>query len=94
MDNNQRDNRQSGGGNRGPQHGPGKNNSTFMIFLIVTLVTLLGMALLNNVWEETSSVEITYDEFLDMLDAGQVESVVITSSQLEIRTDSNPLAQC
>ena len=92
MENNQRDHRQQGGGNQGPNRKPGKNNSTFMIFLVVTLVTLLAMAVLNNVWNDTTSVEITYDQFLDMLEAGQVEHVTITSTELEIETSKSLLS--
>lgn len=93
MNNNERDPRQRGGGNQGPQRGPGKNNSTFMIFLVVTLVTLLSMAVLNNVWNDSASMEITYDQFLDMLEDGQVEHVTITSTQLEIETNASVLAE-
>jgi cell division protease FtsH len=82
MDNNQqRNNRPSGGGNQG---GPDKNRSTFTIFLVVTLVTLLAVALMNNFRNSTTAQEITYDQFLEMLDNGQVGSVVISSSKITI----------
>ena len=91
MDNNQqRDNRPPGG--QGPQRKPGKNNSTFMIFLVITLATLLIMAFINNVFSNSSSVEITYDRFLEMLEKDEVESVVIYPDQLEIKTKVNELA--
>ena len=93
MDNNQRDRRPQGGNNQDPNRGPGKNNSTFLIFLIVTLVTLLAMAVMNNVMDDTTSMEITYDQFLDMLEAGQVESVTISSTQLVIETNASLLAE-
>ncbi|MDO4323133.1 MAG: ATP-dependent zinc metalloprotease FtsH [Lachnospiraceae bacterium] len=81
MDNNQqRDNRPNGG----DQNGPGKNRSTFTIFLVITLITLLAMAMLNNARSSTAAVEITYDEFLDRLDRGLVESVVISSTRIDI----------
>ncbi len=80
MENNQqRDNRPGG-----DQGDPNRNRSTFTVFLIVTLVTLLVAALFNNARSSTSAVEITYDEFLEMLDSGVVESVEIGSSQIEI----------
>ena len=82
MDNNQqKDNRPSGGGNQG---GPQKNRSTFTIFLVITLITLLAVAMMNNVRNTTTAVEITYDEFLDRLDRGLIESVVISSTKIEI----------
>ncbi|MDO4298175.1 MAG: ATP-dependent zinc metalloprotease FtsH [Lachnospiraceae bacterium] len=86
MDNNQqRDNRPGGGGGQGPGGSNPKNNSTLMIFLVVTLLTLLAMGLLNNVTKDTRSQEITYDQFLDMVDSGVVESVTMDSLQITIK---------
>ena len=82
MENNQqRDNRPSGGGNQG---GPQKNRSSFTVFLIITLITLFAVAMLNNMRNSTTAVEITYDEFLDRLDQGLIESVVIGSTRIDI----------
>lgn len=92
MDNNEQRNTRPPG-NQGPQHGPGKKNSTFMIFLVITLVTLLLMAFLNTMFSNTSSVEITYDQFLEMLDEGRVKSVTIGSSRIEIETNANALQE-
>ncbi|MCD8104138.1 MAG: ATP-dependent zinc metalloprotease FtsH [Lachnospiraceae bacterium] len=93
MDNNQNDNRRNGnGGDQGPNR-PGRNSNTFIIFLAVTLVTLLVMALLNSsLGSSTSSVEITYDQFLELLDEGQVSSVTIYSDELEITLKSDVLS--
>ncbi len=84
MDNNQQRNNRPSGGGQGPQGDPNKNRSTFTIFLIVTLVAVLAVAMLNNMRNSTAAVEITYDEFLDRLDAGTVERVTITSTRIEI----------
>ncbi|MFR8548649.1 MAG: ATP-dependent zinc metalloprotease FtsH, partial [Lachnospiraceae bacterium] len=88
MENNQQNtNRPSGnpgpGGPGGPG-GPEKKRSTFTALLLITLFTLLAVAMLNNLRESTSSVEITYDEFLERLDSGLVESVVISPNEIEI----------
>ncbi len=77
------------GPNNNRNNGQGPNNrrggSTFSIFLIVTLVTLLIMAIFNNAWGGSSSTqEITYSEFLELLDEGKVDSVEIGSSQIDI----------
>ena len=90
MDNNQHRDRRPSGNNNGQQQGP-KKSSTFLIFLAVTLVTLLVMAFLNNSISNTSSVEITYDEFLDMLESGRVETVTLSDSQIDIETKTNAL---
>ncbi len=88
MDNNQqRDNRPGGNGGQGPggpNGGNNKNSSTLMIFLVVTLLTLLAMGLLNNATSDSRSVEITYDQFIDMVDSGVVESVTMDSMQITI----------
>ncbi len=84
MDNNQQKNNRPSGGNQGPNGDPERNRSTFTIFLIVTLVALLVVAMLNNMRNSTSAIEITYDEFLDRLDAGTVESVEISTSRITI----------
>ena len=80
MDNNQQRNDQpNNGGNQGPQGGPNKNRSTLTFFLAVTLISLVVMGLINNlinnVGRDYSYQEITYDEFLDKLEDGQVQSV-------------------
>ena len=85
MENNQQNtNRPSGNGGPGGPAGPGKKRSNFTALLLITLFTLLAVAMLNNLRESTSSVEITYDEFLERLDSGLVESVVISPSEIEI----------
>ncbi len=95
VDNNQGNNNGQGPNNNG---GQGPNNrrggSTFSIFLIVTLVTLLIMALFNNAWGSSSTtMEISYSEFLDLLEEGKVDSVEIGSSQIDItlKQDSDSL---
>jgi cell division protease FtsH len=86
MDNNQQnDNRPGGNRNGRGSGGQGpKNTSPLMIFLAVTLVALLAMGLLNNMMSDTSSVEITYDQFLDLVDSGVVDSVTMDSTQITI----------
>lgn len=82
MENNQQNtNRPSGNGGSG---GPEKKRSNFTALLLITLFTLLAVAMLNNLRDSASSVEITYDEFLERLDSGLVESVVIAPDRIEI----------
>ena len=84
MDNNQRNNGPGGNnnGNRGP--GGNKNHSTIMIFMIVTLVTLVLMSFFNNMVKDTTSQEITYNQFLEMVDKGQVKKVIFEDDKLTI----------
>ncbi|MCM1162125.1 MAG: ATP-dependent zinc metalloprotease FtsH [Roseburia sp.] len=74
------------GGNNG--QGPGGNGpqkgQSLMVLLIASLIVLLGMSYIMRLMTDSSSKEITYDEFLDMVEAGKVESVVITSDKINI----------
>lgn len=92
MDNSQRNNGPGGdqNGNKGP--GGNKNHSTIMIFLIVTLVTLVLMSFFNNMVKDTTSQEITYDQFLEMVEKGLVEKVVCENDKLTIIPKSQPFA--
>ncbi len=92
MDNQQRGNGPERG--RGNQNGPGnnKNHSTLLIFLVVTLVTLLIMSFFNNMVKDSTSQEITYDEFLEMLEAGNVEKVEVDTNKLSITPKNQPFS--
>lgn len=77
-------------GNNGGNNGPGSGDSgpqkgqSLMVLLIASLIVLLGMSYLMRVMTDGSSKEISYNEFLDMVEEGKVESVVITSDQINI----------
>ena len=91
MDNQQNHN----GPDRGRQNGgPGnnKNHSMFLVFLVVTLITLLIMGFVNNMLRDTTSQEISYDEFLTMLEAGNVEEVEVESTRLKITPKAQPFS--
>lgn len=74
-------NNNGNGGNN--QKGPQKRQS-FMLLLVAALITLLSMSFLMNSVSNSSSKEITYDEFLQMVEDGKVDSVLIKSDKLEI----------
>ena len=76
MDNNQ---------NRKPDDQNGnKNRQSLLILLVCILVSLMCMTLFSGVLNTTTSRKISYDEFIRMLDKGEVESVEITNSTVEI----------
>ena len=52
------------------------------MFLIIAMVAILFWNFIGNAG--SSSESITYDEFMDMLDNGQVESVEVGSSRIDI----------
>lgn len=91
MDNNeQRDNRPGG---QGPGRGPNNKNhrSPLIALLSIAVAVLLFMALFNGLTGSSGSEEITYDKFLEWLDAGYVKSVTINSSTIEIELKGDEL---
>ena len=59
-----------------------RNRQGILMFLIIALVGILFWNFIGNMG--ASSKEITYNEFLDMLEKDEVASVKITSSQIDI----------
>ena len=52
-------NRNNGNGNQNQN----RNHSTLLIFLVVTLLTLVVMSIFNRMMDDSTSMEITYDQF-------------------------------
>lgn len=83
MDNNQ----MNGNNNNNNNNGDNKNNKNsqmFLAFLLISLVMLFVMSYMNSKMDQMSSKEITYSEFLEMVEKDEVESVKISSSQITI----------
>lgn len=82
---------QNGNGNGNGNNGNGRNNrgnQAFMAYVIVSLVVLMIMSLLMNRFSEMTTEEITYTQFLEMVEEGQVESVKFDSYQINITPKS------
>ena len=77
MDQNQNRN-QDPNNNKGP-----KNKQSLLVLLICIMVSLFGMNMLSRMTSNVSS-EISYSKFIQLLDKGQVESVVINSDDLKV----------
>ncbi len=81
--------------NRNDQKGnpnQNRNHSTVLIFMIVTLVTLVLMSIVNRAMNDSTSMEITYDQFLDLLDQNLIDSVTVDTDKLTIVTKKQGLA--
>lgn len=81
QDNNQNgnnDNNSNGNGNGTP---PKKQSLLFL--LIATLVTMLCMSYFMKSFDEATTRELPYNEFVQMLEDNKVESVYITSDRVE-----------
>ncbi len=84
-----------GNGNRGGNNGNGNRNGgqgdqnprrqSLLLFLIAALVTLLCMSYFMKVMNNAANREIPYNEFIEMVENGEVESVEIGSDQITIK---------
>lgn len=70
--------------NKGPNNGgPNKNKQSLLVLLICVMVMLVCVNLLSRMTRGMTN-EIEYSEFVQMLEEGQVESVVLKSDTLTI----------
>ncbi len=83
--NNNSDKNQNNKGNHSPQ-----NKQTLFILLIVSLVMLLLLSYMRSFLSSASTQKITYDEFIEKVDAGEIESVKIGSDQITITPKEQP----
>ena len=81
---------------QGPGNGEGpRNKQTLLMALVCILVALMFLGLMNNVLGDSSQEEISYSQFLQMVEDDQVDEVIIQSNILTIIPDpdsSDPLA--
>ena len=85
-DNNGNSNGNNNNDNNNNGNGPGKkgNGQTILVFALFTLVALLVMSFFNNYFNNMSSKQTSYTEFLAQLEAGNVASVVYVYDTYEI----------
>ena len=90
--NNQNQDPHGSGNGEGP-----RNKQTMLMVLVCVLVALMFLGLMNNVLGNSSQREISYSEFLQMVEDDQVERVVIQSNILTIIPDpdnsENPMME-
>ena len=68
----------------GNEGGGFKGNQSLLIIAIAALLTFTVVGFLRNQVKEGNTREIAYNEFLQMVDEGSVESVVIGNTQITI----------
>lgn len=88
---NNRNNGNNNGNNGGNGNKPPKNSQTIAVFLIVTVISLVIMMFFNNLMRGSTSQEITYNKFIEMLEDGEVKSVEIESGQYVITPKVQPM---
>lgn len=77
--NNQENNHNKQNNNQSP-----KNKQTLLILLISTFITLLCISYMEKSLTGATNKEISYNEFLDMIEGGKVERVVVESDRISI----------
>lgn len=82
--NNDNNNQNGGNNNRGGGSRNNRNGQMVMMFVLITLVALLFMSLISKWQTQMTAREISYTEFLQMVDAGKVKSVELSSQQIDI----------
>ena len=96
MDNYNKGNQPNGGDNQNKGNNDqnnGKNNrggQTFMIYVITSLIVLFFMTMMMNRFTEMSTQEITYTQFLEMVEADEVEAVEFDTYQINITPKEVP----
>ena len=90
MDNSGNNNQPNGDKNNNNKK-PGKNSQTMLICTLITLVLLLMISMVSSRLTTQTELEISYTEFKQMVEDGEVESVAIGSSIIEItpKTDED-----
>ena len=68
-------------GSNGPEAPKGQS---VMVLLIASLIVLVTVSYFMKTMDGGATKEITYDTFLDMVEEGKVEKVVVTSDRIEI----------
>ncbi len=84
--NNNRKQNSNNNGNNNENNGNNGNNGgqMLLLFLLATLGILFVMSLVTRFQNSATTKEISYSEFLQMVEDGEVESVEISSYQIDI----------
>lgn len=79
---------------RNNQGGPDNQKKNKIVSVVVTLiVALIFTSLMSYMFDSATKKEITYNQFIDLLDQGQVEKVTFDANKIYIvpKTDGTPL---
>ncbi len=96
MDNNNPNpsgNNDNGNNGNNQKNQPPKNKQTLLILLIASLITLLFLSYFRTMISNASAQEISYNEFITMVEEGKVDKVVVEADQITItpKQQDNPL---
>ena len=71
--------------NGGNNNNKKRNGQSIFWMVVITLVVLLMVSSLTNRVSSLTNQEITYTEFMNMVEEGEVDEVVFTSGQIQIK---------
>lgn len=78
--------------NGGNKNNNNRNGMTIMVFILAALLVLFFTSLLNSCAKSATNKEISYSEFISMVENDKVEKVKFTSNKIEITPkDDNKL---
>ena len=79
--------------NRGQNSGPGKPgshmNQNLIILIVAVVMSFFLMSAGKGMLRDRSQQEVNYNEFYQMVEAGEVESVVVTGTQINIQVKAD-----
>lgn len=84
-DNGGNNNNKNGNNGNNGNNGPGKRNNgqTILVFIMFTLIALFVISLFSSHFNEMSSKETSYTEFLAQLEAGNIKSVEFGNYEID-----------
>ena len=65
-----------------------RSSQTITILLIAALITFVTVYLMKNAFTSSSEQELTYNQFIQMVENEQVESVAVGSTRIEVHPKS------
>jgi len=89
MENNNNPNRPNnnpGGGGPNQNGNNPKKKQNILLFLIAAMVTMLAISFFQGLG--TSNSEITYNQFIELVEEGKVKKVILGAQQIEITVES------
>jgi len=76
--------------NGGRSGGPGRSSNTFVMLFIAIILALIFWIQFNN-YKSIGEQEISYDEFIEMLEAGEVTDVKLYSDKIYFTPESDDI---
>ncbi len=80
-----RESNQGGGNDKKP-----KNRQSLIMFLMMCSIVMLAWSYFGEGGKSTSNKEITYTEFLDMVEDGTISEVEIAGNKLTVKPKKQP----